>query len=97
MATYCVLYQFMGQLGNNVKDVPQGIEQVHQTVADLGGKVLACYLLMGEYDSVGIYELPSDEAALTLLLGIANQGMVKTTSLKAFAPEEVAQIVQRLP
>lgn len=97
MVTYCVLYQFTVGTMTNIKQLPQGIEEAHQAIAKLGGKVLACYVLMGEYDSVGIYEFPSDEVALAFLLGMASRGEVKTTSLKAFAPEVVAQVIKGLP
>jgi uncharacterized protein with GYD domain len=53
--------------------------------------------MVGEYDAVGIYELPSDQAAMTLLLGIASTGIIRTKTLKAFLPEEFAQIVRQLP
>ena len=97
MVTYCVLYQFGAAMMKSIKELPQGIEGAHQTIAKLGGKVLACYVLMGEYDSVGIYEFPSDEVALAFLLGMASGGQVKTISFKAFAPEVVAQVIARLP
>lgn len=97
MVNYCVLYEFTTAGMKNVKELPQGLEQAHQAVAALGGKVLACYVLMGQYDSVGIYEFPSDEVALAFLLGMGSQGVAKTISLKAFTPEALAQVVKGLP
>jgi len=49
---------------------------------------------MGEYDAVGIYEMPGDETAMRLLLTIAASGLVRTKTLKAFTPEQFAQFVQ---
>ena len=97
MPAYLVLYNFTDQAMKNIKELPQGIEQAHKTIEYLGGKVLACYLVMGEYDSVGIYEFPSDEVAMGFLLGMGGTGNVRTTTLKAFTPEAVAQIVKGLP
>ena len=97
MVTYCVLYQFTSAGMADAKALPQGIEQAHRAVEALGGKVRACYVLMGQYDSVGIYDFPSDEVALGFLLGLGSQGAVKTVSLRAFTLETVAQVVKSLP
>jgi len=97
MVTYLVLYKFTDSAMGRLQELPQGIAAVHQAVADAGGQVLACYLLVGEYDSVGIYTFPTDEVALGLLLGIGSQGFLRTTSLKAFSPEQVAEIMARKP
>ena len=97
MPAYLVLYNFTDQAMKNIKELPQGIEEAHKTIEAMGGKVLACYLVMGEYDSVGIYELPSDEVAMGFLFGMGATGVARTTSLKAFTPEAVAEIAKGLP
>ena len=97
MPAYLVLYNFTDQAMKNIKELPQGIEQAHQAIGAMGGKVLACYLVMGEYDSVGIYEFPSDEVAMGFLFGMGATGVARTTTLKAFTPEAVAEIVKGLP
>jgi len=97
VVTYCVLYEFTPAGMANVKELPQSIEQVHQAIAALGGKVLACYVLAGQYDSVGIYEFPSDEAAVAFLLNVGSRGAVKTTSLKAFSVDELSKVIKGLP
>ena len=97
MPAYLVLYNFTDQAMKNIKELPQGIAQAHQAIEAMGGKVLACYLVMGEYDSVGIYELPSDEVAMGFLFGMGATGVARTTTLKAFTPEAVAEIVKGLP
>ncbi|NPV08876.1 MAG: GYD domain-containing protein [Anaerolineae bacterium] len=97
MVTYCVLYQFTSAGMANVKELPRGIAEAHQAVEAMGGRVVACYVLMGQYDSVGIYEFPSDEVALAFLLGMGSRGVAKTTSLRAFTPEALAEVVKNVP
>jgi uncharacterized protein with GYD domain len=53
-------------------------------------------MVMSEYDYVGIAEVPSDEVAATFLLGLGFSERVRTTTLKAFATEQIAEIVGRL-
>ena len=55
------------------------------------------YSVMGEYDYVGIGELPNDETAVALALAMGSRGNVRTTTLKAFTKEEFAKIVKKLP
>jgi len=52
---------------------------------------------MGEYDYVGIGEVPNDETAVALALALGSQGNARTTTLKAFTKEEFAEIVKKLP
>ena len=97
MPAYMVLYSFTDEAIKAPKQIPAAVEQVHAAIAQMGGKIVACYALMGEYDAVGIYELPSDEAALTLLLTMATRGIVRTKTCKAFSPEQFAELVNQLP
>jgi uncharacterized protein with GYD domain len=63
----------------------------------VGGKLLAFYLVMGEYDYVAIAEAPSDEVAATYLLGLGADGYVRTTTMKAFTAEQFGEMVKNLP
>jgi uncharacterized protein with GYD domain len=92
-----VLYSFTDQAIKSPAQIPAGVEQTHATIAQMGGTVLACYVLMGEYDAVGIYELPSDEIAMTFLLGMGASGAVRTKTFRAFPPEALAELVKQLP
>jgi len=99
MPAYLVLYNFTDQAMKNIKQMPDGIEQAHQAIESMGGKVVACYSLMGQYDALGIYELPSDEVAMGFLLGMGATGNVRTTTLKAFPYDydQFSELVSRLP
>jgi uncharacterized protein with GYD domain len=97
MPAYVVLFQFTDQGIQNIKEHPQGIEQAHKTIEAMGGKVVAGYWVMGQYDSIGIYEFPSDEVAMTFLLGVGATGNVRTTTLKAFTYEQFSELVSKLP
>ena len=97
MPVFVVLFNISNQGMKNIKEAPQGLEQAHKAIEKMGGKVLACYCVMGEYDSVGIYEMPSDEAMLSWALGMAASGTVRTTTMKAFTIEAFVEAIKRLP
>jgi uncharacterized protein with GYD domain len=63
----------------------------------MGGKMIAFYLTTGEYDYIGIGEVPNDEVLLTFLLGLGTMGTVRTTTVRAFSREEFAAAVKKLP
>jgi uncharacterized protein with GYD domain len=81
----------------NIKEAPKRIEEGIKAIGAVGGKLIEFYSVMGEYDYVGIGELPNDETAVALALAMGSQGNVRTTTLKAFTKEEFAEIVKKLP
>jgi len=52
---------------------------------------------MGEYDLVAIVEAPSDEVLMTQLMGVGALGNIRTTTLRAFTTEELAEMIEKLP
>lgn len=97
MPIYVTLLKFTEQGVKTIKDLPERIEATTKNVESLGGKVLGLYLTMGEYDMVSITEWPSDAAAATAALAVSSGGNVRTMSMRAFTPAEIAEIVKKLP
>jgi len=81
----------------DIKNAPKRFEEAIQTINKMGGKMTAFFTTMGKYDYVAIGEAPNDEVAMTFLLGLAAQGNVRTTTLKAFSKDELAKFVSKLP
>ena len=97
MATYITLLSYTDQGARNIKDAPQRTLAAKSAVESAGCKWLGYYLTMGEYDGVVISEAPSDELYATIVLAIASQGNIRTTTLKAFNEEEMARIIAAIP
>ena len=97
MPMYVVLYKLTEQGVKEIKNAPERIEAGIKAAEAMGGKVLGFYATLGEYDYVSISEAPSDEAAMTFMLGLGAQGNVRTTTLRAFTKEELAEMVKKLP
>ena len=81
----------------DIKAAPQRIEQGIKAFEAMGGKMLAFYSVMGEYDYVAIAESPNDEVAMTFLLALGSQGSIRTTTLRAFTKEQFTKVVKKLP
>ncbi|MBS7634474.1 GYD domain-containing protein [Candidatus Bathyarchaeota archaeon] len=97
MPIYVCLMKLTDQGIREIKNAPKRIQEAIKTLEAMGGKLIAFYMVMGEYDYVGIAEAPSDEVAATFLLGLGSSGHVRTTTLKALTMEQIAAIVERLP
>jgi uncharacterized protein with GYD domain len=97
MPTFVTLMKFTEQGAKDLKGAPRRIESAIKAWELVGGKVLAAYFLMGEYDYVAITESPSDEAAVTASLAVCAREHVKTATLRAFPMAEFARFVENLP
>ena len=97
MSTYVILMKLTEQGIKDIKNAPQRVKEVSQALEAAGGKVLAFYVVMGDYDYVAVAEAPGDEVAMAQLLGMAKMGTVRTTTLKAFTLEEFSQVLEKLP
>ena len=73
------------------------VDAAIKTFEKVGGKNLAVYVVMGEYDYVAVGEAPSDEVATTFALALGSLGNVRTTTLRAYTKEEFAAMVKKLP
>jgi len=97
MSTHIVMMKLTDQGAKAIKDAPTRIDDSIKTMEKMGGKLIAFYLTTGEYDYIGIGEVPNDEVLLTFLLGLGTMGTVRTTTVRAFSREEFAAAVKKLP
>jgi uncharacterized protein with GYD domain len=97
MPKYIVLFKFTDQGIKNIKQAPERYQEGVKKFEAMGGKMLGFYATMGEYDYVAISEAPSDEVGMAFALGLGALGYVRTTTLKAFTPEEFAGMIRKLP
>jgi len=97
MQTYILLLKLTEEGIKDIKNATKRIDLATESLEAMGGKMIAVYAAMGEYDYVAIGEVPSDEVAMRFLLGLGAVGIVRTTTLKAFTREEFSAIVQKMP
>ncbi len=93
MVRYVVLYRFTEQGRKGVKDTIHRATEIRQLNETAGFTVVGMYYTQGQYDMVAIVEAPSEEAMLTGLFSIAEEGNVTSETLRAFSPEEVQSAV----
>lgn len=97
METYILLMNLTEQGVKTIKEAPQRIDMMDKSIKAAGGKLVAFYATLGQYDYVAIAEGPSDEVAFTQLLMLGMMGTVRTETLKAFPRDKFADLLKKLP
>lgn len=97
MPTWISLVSLTDQGIKNIKQAPERLEEAIAGIEAVGGELIDIYMVMGKYDYVVIVKGPSDEAAMTYLMGLGAAGNLRTTTLKAFTREEFEGMVSQLP
>ena len=93
MATYVLLVKLTDKGAEDIKNVPARIDQSVKAWKEVGGESLAVHLTMGEYDYCCIGEAPNDDVVAKFLFKLARRGNVRTSTMKAFSKEQVAQLL----
>jgi len=97
MPTYATLMKLTEKGIADIKNAPERLAQFEKVMEQMGGKILAFYSLMGEYDYLSITEGPSDEVAMTVLMMLGEAGNVRTLTMKAFDREQFVDLIRKLP
>jgi uncharacterized protein with GYD domain len=96
MTTYIMLGNWTDQGVTAIAESPRRLDAAKGMLAEMGGKVLAYYMTMGERDMVAIYEAPDDAVAARFSLMIGRMGNVRTQTLKAFPEQAAREIIASL-
>ena len=79
---------------------PQNIKDRHAAAEHLaesfGGKVVGGYVTTGQYDVVAVLDMPDGDAMAKFALTIGQRGQARTTTVRAFPPDEIQKIAADL-
>lgn len=81
----------------NIRDVKYRQEAGKAVLKSLGGEVKHAYITAGQYDVVIVAEAPDGDVMTKFALALGEQGMVRTTTVRAYPEEEFNEIVAGLP
>ena len=96
MATYVTLANFTDQGIRNVKDSPDRLGAFRAMAEKLGITIKSVHYTVGAYDIVTFVE-GSDEAVTSALLKLGSLGNIRTQTMRAFSPEEIKSIINKMP
>jgi uncharacterized protein with GYD domain len=94
MPLYVTLGKYTSEAMKNINEVSERLQQNTRLVESKGGKVVAFYGLMGEWDILVITEFPDEKSAMSALLTIGKAGRLATHTMTAVAGEEFATLAK---
>lgn len=96
MPSYISLINWTEQGAKAFKDTTKRSDAATAAAQRLGGNLRNIYWTIGEYDLVAIAEFPDDETATAFMLALGAEGNVRTETLRAYDPSEIAGIIAKL-
>src|SRR5262249_51211742 len=97
MPTFICFLNWTDQGAKNAKDVGKRSQASKKMAEKLGGRVLSGYVTTGQYDAVLTVDMPDGDAMAKFIMGIAGSGNARTTTVRAFPPEEFAKLAAEAP
>jgi uncharacterized protein with GYD domain len=95
MGTYITLVNWTEQGIHNYPDTVKRQAAARDLAERFGAKDPQFFWTMGAYDAVGVVQFPDDESATAFALALSSQGNVRTTTMRAFAPDEMTRVVDK--
>jgi len=97
MPTFMCFLNWTDQGAKAIKDALSRYEATKGMIAGLGGRLVSTYVTTGQYDVVLLVEMPNGDAMTKLAVALTSRGNVRTTTVRAFLPEEFAKLAGEAP
>ncbi len=94
MQTFITLWKFTKEGLIDIRNTPERFKSTCDIVTSLGGKVVAAYGLLGEYDVMTIIEMPDEKAATAAVVRICSKGRVLAHTMVALPMDEFLKITR---
>jgi uncharacterized protein with GYD domain len=96
MPTYIAFGNWTEQGARTIADSPHRLDAAKRQLEDMGGRVTAFWMTLGEHDLVLVYDTPDDAVAARFSLILNRLGAVRTKTMKAYPEAAYRQIVSSL-
>ena len=97
MPTFICYLNWTEQGAKAAKEAPRRYEATQSLIAGLGGRPVCGYVTTGQYDVVLVVEMPNGDAMTKLAIALQTRGNVRTTTVRAFSPEEFGKLAAEAP
>jgi uncharacterized protein with GYD domain len=95
MAIYIMTSTLTDEGRKTVKSNPQRIKEVNKEVESMGAKVLAQYVVLGQYDFINILEAPDNETIAKIALELGSRGTLQTNTLAALTLDDFIKSLKK--
>jgi uncharacterized protein with GYD domain len=90
MPTYVMLTNLTADGVRTLKNNPGRVAEVNKEVEQIGVKVLAQYVTLGQYDFVTIVEAPDAQTMAKVSVELGSRGTMTSQTLTAIAADDLA-------
>jgi uncharacterized protein with GYD domain len=97
MPTFICFLNWTDQGAKNAKESPKRYQAARTMAEKLGGKILSAYVTTGQYDVVSTVEMPNGEAMVKFATALSATGNVRTTTVRAYTPDEFGKLAAEAP
>lgn len=97
MPVYVGLFNFTESGLQAIRESPARTKEVVHLLEDQGFEIHAVYYTMGQYDLVCIIETTDEDSHIRAVLALNQQGLFRTSTMKAVTVDDFARIVEELP
>ena len=80
-----------------MKDAPKRYEASRAIVEKLGGRIVSAYVTTGQYDVALTIDMPNGDAMTQFVVSLSSQGNARTTTVRAWTPEEFGKLAAEAP
>lgn len=95
MQKYIVLGNWTDQGRKTLGDLSKRLETIRNLIKEQNGSMSLCFT-MGQYDFVGIVDVPDEESMVKFLLKINLMQNSETKTLRAWTDSEFAKMISEL-
>ena len=92
---YIVLGKWTDEGRRTLDDIKTRIETARKLIEGVNGSLSLCFT-MGEYDFVGIVDVPDEETMVKIVLKLNKMQKFATTTLRAWTDTEFIKLVSEL-
>jgi uncharacterized protein with GYD domain len=90
MPTYLMLTNLSAEGVRTLKNNPGRMAEVNKEVEQMGGRVLAQYATLGQYDFVTVIEAPDEKAMAKISIELGSRGTMTSQTLTAMPAADLA-------
>jgi uncharacterized protein with GYD domain len=89
MSTYLMLTNLTAEGLRTLKNNPGRTTEVNKEVEQMGGKVVAQYATLGDYDFVTIIEAPDEQTMAKISVELGSRGTMTSRTLTAMPASDL--------
>jgi uncharacterized protein with GYD domain len=95
MAIYVMLTSLTDEGRKTVKENPERVKEVNKEVEKMGAKIVAQYVVLGQYDFVNILDAPDNQAISRVAVELGSRGTLQTTTMAAMTLDDFVKALKK--